>query len=57
MKSKRLKLPIGIQTFETIRTVGFVYVDKTNDYPNIEMLNSMSALLTQNILPENTFYN
>jgi len=25
------------------------------DYPNIEVLNSMSALLTQNILPENTY--
>ena len=29
MENKRLKLPIGIQTFETIRTGGFVYVDKT----------------------------
>jgi len=29
MENKRLKLPIGIQTFETIRTKGFVYVDKT----------------------------
>jgi hypothetical protein len=29
MESKKLKLPIGIQTFETIRTEGYVYVDKT----------------------------
>ena len=29
MENKRLKLPIGIQTFETIRTEGYVYVDKT----------------------------
>ena len=29
MVKKRLKLPIGIQTFETIRTENFVYVDKT----------------------------
>ena len=29
MENKRLKLPIGIQTFETLRTEGYVYVDKT----------------------------
>ena len=29
MEKRRLKLPIGIQTFETIRTEGYVYVDKT----------------------------
>jgi hypothetical protein len=29
MEKKRLKLPIGIQTFETIRTEGYLYVDKT----------------------------
>jgi hypothetical protein len=29
MENKRLKLPIGIQTFEIIRTEGYVYVDKT----------------------------
>ena len=29
MENKRLKLPIGIQTFETIRAEGYVYVDKT----------------------------
>ena len=29
MENKRLKLPIGIQTFETIRSEGYVYVDKT----------------------------
>ena len=29
MKNKKLKLPIGIQTFETIRSEGYVYVDKT----------------------------
>ena len=35
---KRLKLPIGIQTFETIRTEGFVYVDKTKYL--VDMINS-----------------
>ena len=29
MENLRLKLPIGIQTFETIRREGYVYVDKT----------------------------
>ena len=29
MENKRLKLPIGIQTFETIRKEGYVYIDKT----------------------------
>ena len=29
MENKRLKLPIGIQTFEEIRTDGNVYIDKT----------------------------
>jgi len=29
MENKRLKLPIGIQTFEDLRTEGYVYVDKT----------------------------
>jgi len=29
MAQRRLKLPIGIQTFETLRTEGYVYVDKT----------------------------
>ena len=29
MEDKRLKLPIGIQTFERLRTEGFLYVDKT----------------------------
>jgi len=29
MEKKRLKLPIGIQTFETLRTEGYVYIDKT----------------------------
>ena len=27
--NKRLKLPIGIQTFEEIRSKGYVYIDKT----------------------------
>ena len=30
MESKKLKLPVGIQTFEELRTDGYVYVDKTN---------------------------
>ena len=29
MENRKLKLPIGIQTFETIRTEGYQYVDKT----------------------------
>ena len=29
MENKRLKLPIGIQTFEKLRKGGYVYVDKT----------------------------
>ena len=29
MEKKKLKLPIGIQTFEELRTGGYVYVDKT----------------------------
>ena len=29
MENKRLKLPIGIQTFERIRKEGYLYVDKT----------------------------
>jgi len=29
MESKRLKLPIGIQTFEKLRERGYLYVDKT----------------------------
>ena len=29
MENKRLKLPIGIQTFEEIRKKGYLYVDKT----------------------------
>ena len=29
MEKKKLKLPIGIQTFEELRSAGYVYVDKT----------------------------
>ena len=29
MKNNRLNLPLGIQTFEEIRTRRYVYVDKT----------------------------
>ena len=29
MESKRLKLPVGIQAFEELRSEGYVYVDKT----------------------------
>ena len=32
---KRLKLPVGIQTFETLRTEGYVYVDKTKHLINM----------------------
>ena len=35
MEKKRLKLPIGIQTFEDIRTEGYVYVDKTKYLVNL----------------------
>ena len=35
MENKRLNLPIGIQTFETIRTEGYVYVDKTEFLVNL----------------------
>jgi len=31
MGNKRLKLPIGIQTFEKLRTEGYVYIDKTQE--------------------------
>ena len=29
VENKRLKLPVGIHTFEKLRTGGYVYVDKT----------------------------
>ena len=32
---ERLKLPTGIQTFETIRTEGYIYVDKTEYLVNM----------------------
>ena len=35
MENKRLKLPIGIQTFERLRTEGYVYVDKTHYLVNL----------------------
>ena len=35
MENKRLKLPIGIQTFETLRTEGYVYIDKTQYLINL----------------------
>ena len=35
MEKYRLKLPIGIQTFETIRTEGYIYVDKTQHLVNL----------------------
>ena len=73
MENKRLKLPIGIQTFEDLRTKGYVYVDKTKyfidlidhgkiyflarDYPNTEVLNSMSKMFSQNIVSENAYNN
>ncbi|MDR0794326.1 MAG: AAA family ATPase [Chitinophagaceae bacterium] len=38
MKNKRLKLPIGIQTFETIRKEGYLYVDKTKYF--VELIDS-----------------
>ena len=38
VENKKLKLPIGIQTFEEIRTEGYVYVDKTNYF--VEMIDN-----------------
>ena len=38
MEQRRLKLPIGIQTFEEIRTNGYIYVDKTKYF--IDMIDS-----------------
>jgi len=35
MENKRLKLPVGIQTFEELRSDGYVYVDKTNYLVNL----------------------
>jgi hypothetical protein len=35
MENKQLKLPIGIQTFETIRSEGFIYIDKTKHLINL----------------------
>ena len=35
MEHKKLKLPIGIQTFEEIRTEGYAYVDKTKYLVNM----------------------
>ena len=35
MERKKLKLPVGIQTFEEIRTDGYVYVDKTQYLVNM----------------------
>ena len=35
MENKKLKLPVGIQTFEEIRTEGYVYVDKTKYLVNM----------------------
>ena len=35
MENKKLKLPIGLQTFEEIITEGYVYVDKTEYLVNL----------------------
>ena len=35
MENERLKLPVGIQTFEDLRTEGYVYVDKTQYLVNL----------------------
>ena len=35
MENKRLKLPIGIQTFDEIRTEGYIYIDKTKHLINL----------------------
>ena len=35
MERKQLKLPVGIQTFEAIRTEGYVYIDKTRYLVNM----------------------
>ena len=35
MENRKLKLPVGIQTFEELRTDGHVYVDKTKYLVNM----------------------
>ena len=35
MENIRMKLPVGIQTFERLRTDGYVYIDKTNYLVNL----------------------
>ena len=35
MENKKLKLPVGIQTFETLRSEGYLYVDKTKHLVNM----------------------
>jgi len=35
MENQKLKLPIGIQTFEELRTDGYVYIDKTQYLVNM----------------------
>ena len=40
METKKLKLPVGIQTFEKLRTEGYLYVDKTKYF--VDMIDSGS---------------
>jgi hypothetical protein len=35
MENKRLKLPLGLQIFETVRKDGYIYVDKTRHLINL----------------------
>ena len=44
MSQKLLKLPIGIQDFEQLRTNGYVYVDKTK---NIYAVQKVQVILDE----------
>ncbi len=38
MEAKRIRYPIGIQTFDKIREGGYVYVDKTEMIYNLVLM-------------------
>jgi len=50
MEKKRLKLPIGLQTFEELRTEGYLYVDKTKFL--VEMVDSITTHLGIEVMEE-----
>jgi hypothetical protein len=45
MESKKLKLPVGIQTFEKLRTEDYVYVDKTKYLVELIKKSQIAALI------------